>query len=481
MTRRSAGRHAVVTLAGQWIRYVVQIVALVLFSRVLDPSDFGLVSMVTSVVGVAYVIGDVGLSLAALQARDLTAGQRSNLWWITSAIGIAIGLVVWGLSPALAALYDRDAVAPVATALAGVFVANGFGGQFRTELNRAQRFTDLAMIDVIAQLAGLAAGVVVIVCGGSYWGLVVQQLVAAWGTTAMLAARAGWWPGWPDRTQPMRSLLRFGLFTFGAQVVNYVSSNADAVIIGHRWGASTLGFYNRAFQVARMPVQQVAAPLTRVVLPHLVRHRDDPAAFSAAVARGQLVLATILLGALSVIAATAPSLTSVALGPGWDEAVPLIRALCLAAALQSLQYIYYWILLAHGRTEVLFGAELGARIAMVALMLVAAPHGALWVALAAAAGQALLLASNVALVGPRVQIAAGPLLRQASRPVAVFGAACALTWAVSTTLPSWSAVPTLLVLLVVWGAVCAATLVLAPVRRDGAALVAYGRSVLGRS
>jgi len=233
--------------------------------------------------------------------------------------------------------------------------------------------------------------------------------------------------------------------------------------------------------VARMPVQQVAAPLTRVVLPHLVRHRDDPAAFSAAVARGQLVLATLLLGALSAIAATAPSLTAVALGPGWGEAVPLIRALCLASALQALQYVYYWILLAHGRTEVLFGAELGARIAMIALMLVAAPFGAIWVALAAAAGQALLLVSNIALVGPRLQIAARPLLLQAARPVAVFGTACALTWAASTQLPSWPALPTLLVLLAGWAAACAATLLAPPVRRDAAALVTYCRSVIGRS
>ena len=91
---RSASSNALVALSGQWGRYGLQLLALVVFSRLLSPADFGLVAMVTGVVGIAYVIGDFGLSLAALQAEDLHTDQRTNLFWCNSVIGFLIAALI---------------------------------------------------------------------------------------------------------------------------------------------------------------------------------------------------------------------------------------------------------------------------------------------------------------------------------------------------------------------------------------------------
>ncbi|WP_265333838.1 lipopolysaccharide biosynthesis protein [Nocardioides sp. Kera G14] len=458
----------------------MQIVALVLFSRLLDPHDFGIVAMVTAVVGVAYVLGDFGLSLAALQARDLTQGQRSNLFWISTGIGVAIGIAILGAAPLLAEAYGQPAVRDVAVALSLVFVANGITGQFRTELNRDRSFGVLASVDVLAQVLGLGLGLGIILLGGRYWGLVGQQVGAAWFTAFALAVRSGWRPDLPRRGESMRGLLRFGLFTLLAQVVNYISSNADSVIIGQRWGAATLGVYNRAWQVARLPVQQIASPLTRVVLPHLSSRLEDPEGFALAVRRGQLVLTTLLLGTLSLITAATGPLVDVVLGHGWESATPFIRAMCLGSAFHAVGYIYYWILLAHGRTGILFGAELGARIGMVVLMILAASHGAVWVALASAAGEFAILIIGAAVSLPRVGVSATPLLRSAIRSVVLFAFAAAVTWATSTTIDDWAALAQLAVLIPAWLATCVASLGLPAYRRDLDELVRYGRSVLRR-
>ena len=77
---RSASGNALLALSGQWGRYALQLLALVVFSRLLSPADFGLVAMVTGVVGIAYVIGDFGLSLAALQAECRRLGIETVRW-----------------------------------------------------------------------------------------------------------------------------------------------------------------------------------------------------------------------------------------------------------------------------------------------------------------------------------------------------------------------------------------------------------------
>ena len=473
---RSASGNALLALGGQWGKYGLQLLALVVFSRLLTPADFGLVAMVTAIVGVAYVIGDFGLSLAALQAKDLTPQQRSNLFWWNAGIGMAVTALVVAAAWPLAVLYDDQRVTLITLALASVFLLNGLGVQFRTELNRALRFSVIATADVVGQAAGFAVALGGAIAGWSYWALVAMQVVAALATNVIIVAMARWWPGWYRRGAAMRPLLRFGTHTFFTQIVNYISTNIDQVLIGRVNGAAALGFYNRAFQIARVPAQQVAAPLTRVVLPYLSRRLDDRPAYLSAISRAQLALTTLLLSLLAFVAGTGDWLVPVVLGAGWAEAVPILRALCLAGALQAVGYVTYWVLLSQGRTGLLFTTEFGARVVMVALMFAVVALGPVWVALAGAVGQLLILLSGIVFALPRADVPVGPVLRPAVRPTLLLALAAAAAYAAghAVALPP---IGSLLVACIAFAAVAAAGLVVPAYRRDARALMVLVRGI----
>lgn len=474
---RSASGNALLALSGQWGRYGLQLLALVVFSRLLSPSDFGLVAMVTGVVGVAFVIGDFGLSLAALQAQELTEHQRTNLFWFNGGIGLVVAVAVCAAAGPMAVFYDDSRVSAVAVTLASVFLLNGLAVQFRTELNRDLRFGVLAGADFLGQAAGFAVALVGALVGWSYWTLVAMQVIAAVVTNVILVARARWWPGWYRRGTPMRSLLVFGANTFFTQVINYVSTNIDQVLIGRVWGATTLGFYNRAFQIARLPAQQVAAPLTRVVLPYLSRRREDRASYLEALKKIQLALTTLLLSLLAYAAGTADWLVPVVLGNGWQDAVPLLRVLCVAGALQAIGNVTYWVLLSQGKTGLLFGTELGARVIMIALIIAAATKGPLWVALASATGQALLLLSAACIALPRAGVPSGPVLAPALRPALLLTLAAVAAWeaaGMAGSLPDFAA---LVVGTVAFVGVCALSMAIPNYRRDVGALMTLVRAV----
>lgn len=474
---RSASGNALVALSGQWGRYALQLLALVVFSRLLSPGDFGLVAMVTGVVGVAYVIGDFGLSLAALQAQDLSAGQRTNLFWFNSGIGLAVAASVCAMAAPLATFYGDPRVAPVAVALASVFLLNGLAVQFRTELNRELRFGVIATADTLGQAIGFLVALGAALVGWSYWALVAMQVIAAVVTNAIVVGLARWRPGWYRRGVSMRSLLVFGTNTFFTQVINYVSTNIDQVFIGRVWGATTLGFYNRAFQIARLPAQQVAAPLTRVVLPYLSRRLGDPASYLDGLKKIQLALTTLLLALLAYAAGTADWLVPVVLGNGWQEAVPLLRVLCLAGALQAIGNVTYWVLLSQGKTGLLFGTELAARLVMIALIIAATAKGPLWVALASVVGQALLLSSAACIALPRANVRPGSVLLPALRPTVLFMVAAGVAWAAGNLTNALPSLVVLLIATVAFTGVCATSMVLPGYRRDVEVLMALARTV----
>ena len=106
---RRAARGALVTLTGQAARILIQLTSVVVLARLLDPRDYGVLAMVLAVVGVGEIFRDFGLSSAAVQAKDLTLHQRDNLFWINTAIGVVLAVLVFAAAGPLAGL-DEEAV-----------------------------------------------------------------------------------------------------------------------------------------------------------------------------------------------------------------------------------------------------------------------------------------------------------------------------------------------------------------------------------
>jgi PST family polysaccharide transporter len=149
----------------------------------------------------------------------------------------------------------------------------------------------------------------------------------------------------------MGDLLTFGWHLAGSQFVGYLGNNVDSLTIGTRFGATSLGLYNRAFQLLMTPLGQLRQPTTTVALPVLSRLRPDTEASNRYVERGQLALGLTLVAGLGLIVGAAEPITSVFLGSQWLQVEPILRLLAVAGAFQTLAYVGYWVYLSHGLTK----------------------------------------------------------------------------------------------------------------------------------
>ena len=381
---RRAARGAVVTLGGQGGRMVIQVVAVMILARLLDPEDYGLLAMVVVIVGIGEIFRDFGLSSAAIQTPELSRAQRDNLFWINTAIGLTLACVLFLASGLVAAVYDRPELTGVTQALAGTFVLNGLATQYRADLVRRLRFGQLALAETAAPALALVVAILVATSGGGYWALVAQTLTQAGVILTVLVASARWLPRLPRRA-PMRGLLRFGSHLVGSQLIGYASNNVDTLLIGLRFGAGPLGYYNRAFHLLMAPLNQLRAPSTTVALPVLSRLQDDPVRFGAFLQRGQLTLGYSLVAGLGVVVAAAEPVTAVFLGPKWMTVVPILRLLAVAGIFQTLAYVGYWVYLSRSLTADLMRYTL----VTASIRVVCITVGSLWGLVGVAAGYAL--------------------------------------------------------------------------------------------
>lgn len=477
----SASRGVSITVVGQAVRIGVQLGGIMILARLLSPSDYGLLAMVTAIIGVGELVRDFGLSSAAIQSRALSVGQKSNLFWINAGIGSAMTAATIGSSWLLAAFYGDDRLQLITVFLSTTFLFNGLSTQFRADLSRSLRFGRLVVIDTAAQVMGLAAGLTGALSGWGYWALVSQAVMQSFAAFVMLLILTGWFPGWARRNERMRDLLGYGANMFGTQLLTYASRNVDSIVIGAQLGAGPLGIYNRAFQLMMLPLLQLNAPATRVALPVLSRLQDDKKRYDAFITFGQSSLLIVVGVVLAVLGAQADSVVRIMLGEKWLDSVPVFRILLVAGFFQAAGYAVYWVFLSKGLMRQNLTYSLTTRPLMILAILVGALWGMYGVAVAYSASIALMWPLSLLWIRRSSDAPVWDMFTNGGRAIVVFGTGCVIsglsTFWIDPALPFVRVILGTLVLLL-WLAAC--SLVWARFRADVIALLSF-RRLLRRS
>lgn len=368
----SAVRGGMVVVVGQACKLGIQLAGLVILARLLTPEDFGLVAMVAVVLAMGNLFRDFGMSTAALQARELSQQQASNLFWVNAALGMVVTIAVAASAPLLVIIFGEPRLYLIAPACALPLLANSLQVPAQVQLSRNFRFVALVVTDVASQLVALALAVGSAVAGWAYWALVVQLVAAA---VTLLVTRfcvARWMPSLPRRGHDSLALVRAGGHIGGAQALSYVATNADNLMIGSLWGAADLGNYSNAYKLQSMPTVGLMTPLTNVVIPALNRARDAGKDTVHRLLTLQVVVGLAVAWLYAIGAATAPEVIYVALGEGWEPAVSIFMILCLGSSIHGLSYVNYWVYLHTGETRGLLNSNFATKPISVALIVGAA-------------------------------------------------------------------------------------------------------------
>lgn len=441
----AAARGAGVVLGTQAVRAVLQFGSVVLLARLLTPEDFGLVAMVTAIIGIAEIIRDFGLSSAAVQAKGLSEAERTNLFWANVGLGAGCAVAAAAVEPLIVAGYREPRLEPIVFSLAGVFLISGANTQYRAELTRRMRYRQLAISDLTAQAAAIVVAATLALAGAGLWAIVAQQLVTAVVALAVNVANVRWLPGWPVRGVSLRRFFRFGGGVLGTHALAYLTKSISNVAIGAYWGAAPLGVYSRAYQLLMTPLQQIDAPMTGVALPVLSRVAHDDETFSRYVAKVQLVACYVTATVLAVAAGVATPLTLVLFGPNWTAIAPIFAILAVGGIFRSLGTLAYWIFLARDRTGAQLRQDLLARPLMIGMMVAGLPFGIVGVAVGHSVAFFLYWVLAYVNVGRTAQLDMKPLFVSATRSALLVSAPAGLVaWAIS----EWLRAPAFVELLV---------------------------------
>jgi PST family polysaccharide transporter len=467
-----------ISAVGKGGAQIVQLLAVIILARLLAPSDFGLIAMVMAIIGVANLFRDLGLSAATVRAKEITPSQASALMYINIGFGALMTIIVFLSAPMIASFYDDDRIVPIAHALAWSFLLGSLGTQHLALLRRQLKFTVLAWLNLGAVVIGQGVAVVLAFQEFGYWALVVGTLLTQFSKALMAWIVNDWRPGLPVFDTNVRRMFFFGGHLMIFSLMGYIAFNVHSVVIGWRFGADDVGFYNRAFTIITLLIGYVVAPLSLVAPAALARMTDESKNYNETYLHtvSMMLLLTAPIGFVSVVAAS--DIVAVVLGGGWQESVIILQILALAAIPQTLCSSSGWLYLSHGDSKSMMQWGIGGWGALIIFVTVGTLYGIKGVASAYTLGMFFLLYPCMRLAFRRTTLRFNDLLK-VTWPIATpaFIASIPMIYA-NQLFASWSVAWRFPSVLIVYGSVYLMLLLF--VFRQGPLLVDVGQQVLKR-
>lgn len=380
-----AVRSTGITLAAQGVKLALNVLSIAILARLLQPSDFGLIAMVTVFTGLALHLMEGGLSMATIQSEEITDAQVSTLFWINGALGAGLFVIGIFVSPLISRVYDEPKLALIMSAMSSTFLIGGLSVQHDALLRRQMRFGTISVIDVVSLALGLAAGVLSALADLGYWALVISAIATFLSKTLMRWFSIRWVPSIICRNSGVRPLLEFGANLTGANFIGYLATNVTPFAVGFIGGAQSMGVYNRAQMLATVPLSQMVSPVINVLQPTLARVANDPARLRNTIVSvmGKLALCTMFV--TLTMAVLADWFVEIFLGPGWDDAVPVFRMLAIFSLVEPVAGFLSTTLVATGNARAL----LRWKSITLCILVVSVAIGSLWGALGVVAAYAL--------------------------------------------------------------------------------------------
>jgi len=310
---------------------VVAILKVSVLTRFLDKSDFGLMALVTFVMGFMELFNDMGLTSAILHKQGITKKQYASLYWINWLASIVMYLILLLVTPVVASFYDQNILNTLIPLIGLNLLLSGLGRQYKTVEQKHLLFKTISIIDIVGALLSLMLSVVLAVYGYGVFALVYSVIFQSLFSNLcyFIIGIKKYGLLFHFKYQETKEFLSIGMYQVGGQVVNYFNRDLDILIIGKFFSADILGGYSLARELVRRPATFIIPILNRVGAPALSKINNDDSKLKEYFLKMTNVLASITIPIYFIIALLAYPIVYVLYGESFTEITILVQILTI--------------------------------------------------------------------------------------------------------------------------------------------------------
>ena len=362
MSKNSTGVVSNVSwkLAERLTAQIVTFGVSILLARLLDPSDYGLISIVTIFITLANVFVSDGFGSALIQKKDADDLDFSSVLTFNILFSIVLYCVLFIVAPFIANFYGEgyELLCPVLRVLGLRIIASGVNSVQQAYIAKNMIFRKFFLATLCGTILSAFVGIWMAYSGFRVWALVAQYLVNTTVDTIILGISLKWWPGLRVSINRLKGLLSYGWKILGTSLMITGFIELRALIIGKVYSSSDLAYYDRGKQFPNIAITNINSSLGAVLFSKMSSEQSDINRVKETTRKSIRFSAYIICPMMLGLAAVARPLISILLTDKWLPCVPLMQLFCVIYLFQPIHTANMQAIKAIGRSDVYMKLEI---------------------------------------------------------------------------------------------------------------------------
>ena len=353
----------------------IQFVLTIILTRLVLPSDYGLIALLTVFLVMAQVFVDSGFTMALIQKQNPTEKDFSTAFYFNVMVGVVIYLFLFFSAKYIAMFFKEAQLEFIAKVVFLNIIISSFAVVQRAKLTISLNFKLQTVASLFAVVVSGVCGVYLAYNGYNVWALVFQTLLNNLLNVGCLWILVKWFPVFSFSWESFRQLFTFGSKLLMAGIISSLYSQLYTIVVGKKFSTTNLGYYNRASSFACWFSVNLSAIINRALFPVLCSIKENEEElekkFLFYMRMASFVIFPLMLG----IVALAEPIVVCLFTEKWLPIVPLLRILCLAYMWDPIMLMNSNFLAAKGRSDMQLKGEIWKKATAIVILLVTFPFG----------------------------------------------------------------------------------------------------------
>ncbi|MGM0612993.1 MAG: lipopolysaccharide biosynthesis protein [Bacteroidota bacterium] len=217
-------------------------------TQFLSPEEFGLISIILIVIGLVKLLETFGISQAIIQKDEVSEKESSTLFFFNIFLSLILGVILFFASSFIAQFYNMPDLEYFLKFVVLVILLSGPALLFRAFLEKKLFFRRISLIDMGGNIIIFISTTIYLIMDTGVLSIVFGHITGGIFTTFAFLISAIQFKAVKIKLYfnpaMLKSFLRFGVFVSAKQLLTFIASRADELVIGYFLAPDVLGIYH---------------------------------------------------------------------------------------------------------------------------------------------------------------------------------------------------------------------------------------------
>ena len=347
----------------------------VVLARLLSPTDFGTIGMISIFISISSIIVDSGFSNALIRKADCSEIDYSTVFYINIFIGFVCYVILYLTSGIIADFFSIPVLSDLVKVLSINLILNSLIVVHIAKLTRLLNFKIQALTSFASAIISGIIGVFFAYKGAGVWSLVWQSISCSLVKIILIECYTLWYPKNAFSWRSFESLFSYGSKILTAGLLNTLYTNLSTLLIGRFYSANDLGLYTRGNHLAQLPSTNITGLLQKVTFPILSKLQNDDNHLITVYRKYIQVSSLGIFFLMILFVSLSKPIVIFLLTDKWLGCIIYFQIVCFALMFDHISAINLNILQVKGRSDLFLRLEIIKKTISFVILIVAIPFG----------------------------------------------------------------------------------------------------------